>query len=383
MATDDKVNGETSARKQAQEAFRKSEEPFRTLVESSPNAVLLVAAGGTITLLNRQAEAMFGYTREELIGQLVETLVPVRFRPGHPALRAEFAAQPQQRPMGAGRDLFGLRKDGSEVPLEIGLTPIERTEGLFVLATITDITERKRKEDELRTTAADLARSNEDLERFAHVVSHDLQEPLRVISSHLANVRQRLGERLDDETRESIDFSVDAAARMQALVRNILVYSRVGRQERGFARTDMEAVLNIVLGDLAASIKETGASIRHDPLPTVSADSLLMSQVMQNLLSNAIKFCAKGIAPAIRIGAIREERGWIFWVRDNGIGIEPENDLRVFKMFNRLHTREDYPGAGIGLAICKRIAEYHGGRIWVKSQPGQGSTFFFTIPDRP
>jgi PAS domain S-box-containing protein len=379
LASNEGIDG----REPAQETLRRSEERFRALVESSPNAVFLVAKDGTIALVNRQAEALFRYKREELVGLSVENLVPERFRGPHLSYRAEYAATPRQRPMGAGRDLRAVRKDGSEIPVEIGLTPIEMPDGLQTMATITDITERKSREEELRRTAAELARSNEDLAQFARVVSHEVQEPLRVVSQHLETVRRRLGEGLDDETRESLIYAVDASRRMQALVRDILAYSGVGRMGSGFTQTDMEAVLGIALGDLAACIEETGASIQHDRLPTVAADSLLMSQVMRNLLSNAVKFCAKGKAPVIHVGAQREAREWTFRVRDNGIGIAPEDTERVFTMFNRLHPRQEYPGTGIGLALCKKIVEYHGGRIWVESRTGGGSTFFFTIPDRP
>ena len=385
MGETDSYSGSSEAAwaKQTQETLPTSDERFRIVVESSPNAVVLVAANGTIILLNRQAEVMFGYRREELAGQSVDVLVPQRFRGHHLTYRAEFMADPQQRPMGMGRDLFAVRKDGSELPVEIGLTPIEMPEGLVVMATITDITERKRREEELRTTAAELARSNEELGQFAHVISHDLQEPLRVIGQHLQIIRGHLGEALDDDARESMGFVIEASARMQALVRDLLAYARVGQQERGFVPTDMNSVVRLVLGDLAANIQETGASIQCETLPIVQADDLLMSQLMQNLLSNAIKFRAKGKTPVIQIDAKHERGEWVILVQDNGIGIKPEHAQRIFGMFHRLHSRLEFPGTGIGLATCKKIVERHGGRIWVESQPGQGSIFYFTIPDRP
>jgi PAS domain S-box-containing protein len=380
----DSTSGPTGiSAKQAEDDLAKSERRFRLLVESSPNAVVLAAADGTISLVNRQAEVAFGYQRDELIGKPVEMLVPQRFRPGHPALRAEFMADPRQRPMGVGRDLFAVRKDGFEMPVEIGLTPIEMPEGLCTMATITDITLRKRAEEELRRTAAALARSNEELEQFAHVASHDLQEPLRVVRQHVEFVQHRLDKALDEDTRQSMDLAVDAAARMQALIRDLLAYALLGREGRAFAQTDMNAIVGMAMGNLAARIEETGASIRHDSLPGLMADGRLMAQLMQNLLGNAIKFCAKGRVPAVRIGARREERSWLIFVEDNGIGIEPEHAERIFKMFYRLNPASEYAGTGIGLAICKKIVQYHGGRIWVETRPEQGSTFFFSIPDQP
>jgi len=234
----------------------------------------------------------------------------------------------------------------------------------------------------------DLARSNAELEQFASVASHDLQEPLRMVTTYLELLRLRLGDRLDGEAGEFMDFAADGANRMSTLIKDLLEYSRVGTRGMPFRPVNFEVVLSWTLTNLNVAIDETGAIITHDPLPTVAADETQMIQLIQNLLGNAIKF--RGELPLeIQVGAERcagSSRGeadtWLFSVRDNGIGIEPQYSERIFQIFQRLHSRHEYPGTGIGLAVCRRIVERHSGRIWVESTPDQGSTFYFTLPCR-
>ena len=234
----------------------------------------------------------------------------------------------------------------------------------------------------------DLARSNAELEQFASVASHDLQEPLRMVTTYLELLRLRLGDRLDGEAGEFMDFAADGANRMSTLIKDLLEYSRVGTRGMPFRPVNFEVVLSWTLTNLNVAIDETGAIITHDPLPTVAADETQMIQLIQNLLGNAIKF--RGELPLeIQVGAERcagssqgEADTWLFSVRDNGIGIEPQYSERIFQIFQRLHSRHEYPGTGIGLAVCRRIVERHSGRIWVESTPDQGSTFYFTLPCR-
>jgi len=231
---------------------------------------------------------------------------------------------------------------------------------------------------ERKRVAEDLARSNQDLEQFAYVASHDLQEPLRIVSGYLQLLDRRYKGRLDAEADEFINFAVDGAARMQVLIQDLLAYSRVGTQGRQFAPVACESALKRALANLATSIADTGAAVTHDPLPTVLADGTQIVQLFQNLVGNAIKF-RSAEPPRIHIGACSQDGEPVFSVRDNGIGIDPKYADRIFALFQRLHTREKYPGTGIGLSICKRIVERHGGRLWVESQPGKGSTFYFTV----
>ena len=242
-----------------------------------------------------------------------------------------------------------------------------------------DITEPKRAEEKLRLTVADLARSNKDLEQFAYVASHDLQEPLRMVSSYTQLLARRYQGQLDATANEFIAFAVDGADRMQKLINDLLTYSRVGTRAQAFQPTDCTAALGQALANLRAAIETSGTLVTHGPLPAVVHDNLLLVQLFQNLIGNAIKFHVEA-PPRVHVSADRQGDEWVFAVRDNGIGIDPQYADRIFTIFQRLHTREEYPGTGIGLAICKKIVEHRGGRIWVESQPGTGSTFYFSIP---
>ena len=345
------------------------------MVESVPHGVVMVDGSGEIVFVNRQTERLFGYAREALLGQPIERIVPTRFRERHPEFRATYFADPQARAMGAGRDLFGRRKDGTEIPVEIGLNPIETDEGLFVLASVVDISARKRAEEELR-------RSNEELERFAYVASHDLQEPLRTVTSYVQLLARRYRDKLDADAGEFIEFAVQGAMRMQRLIEDLLAFSRVGTRAAALVPTDANAALDAALENLKAAAGEAGATLTRGPLPRVLADPVQLGQLFTNLVGNAVKF--RGTEPPrVQIGAERDGTQWVFRVRDNGIGIDPQYFERIFVIFQRLHGRNEYPGTGIGLAVCRKIVERHGGRIWVESEEGGGATFSFTLSAAP
>ena len=266
-----------------------------------------------------------------------------------------------------------------------------------------DITARKAAEEALAEKAEELARSNRELEQFAYVASHDLQEPLRMIASYTQLLERRYKDKLDKDAHEFIQYAVEGAMRMQVLINDLLNYSRLGTRGKPFAETDGNEVLARALENLKIAIQDAGAKVTHTPLPTIMADGTQLIQLLQNLISNAIKFRSKAapevhiaaeLKPAPKIGSLQAAepkspiggppsvaKEWLFSIRDNGIGIESQYFERIFVIFQRLHTREQYAGTGIGLAICKKIVERHGGRIWVESTPGSGTTFFFTIPD--
>jgi len=244
-----------------------------------------------------------------------------------------------------------------------------------------ELTERKRAEEELKQKTDELARSNKELEQFAYVASHDLREPLRMVTGYVKLLARRYKEKLDADADDFINFAVDGATRMQRLIDDLLIYSRVNTRGKEFEPTDCEMILGQCLNNLQVAIGERGAVITHDPLPTVMADHLQLSQLFQNLIANAIKFHGSE-APRVHISAKQRNDEWVLSVNDNGIGIAPEHAERIFIMFQRLHGRGDYAGTGIGLAICKKIVERHGGRIWVESELGKGSTFYFTIPTK-
>jgi PAS domain S-box-containing protein len=253
-----------------------------------------------------------------------------------------------------------------------------------------DITGRKEAEEALASKAKELARSNKELEEFAYVASHDLQEPLRMIASYTQLLERRYKDRLDQDAHEFIAYAVDGATRMQVLINDLLAYSRVGTRGKPFALTDCEEVLNRTLSNLKIAIEESHAEVTHSPLPALMGDPTQLTQLLQNLINNAIKFRRKDEQPRVHVGAslekkpdsASEEHGpfWHFWVSDNGIGIDPKFYERIFVIFQRLHTRDQYAGTGIGLSVCKKIVERHGGKIWVESEPGTGATFHFTVP---
>ena len=251
------------------------------------------------------------------------------------------------------------------------------------LARLPEAVRRAMREQKLRQdhkhSQEELARSNQDLEQFAYVASHDLQEPLRMVATYTQLLAERYKGKLDSDADKYIHYAVDGALRMQKLVQDLLAFSRVGRQGMTLESTDCNTVLEASLSNLNAAIQESGAVIRHSPLPVVMADSSQLVQVFQNLIGNAIKFRGPE-APSIQVNAEATANEWIFSVTDNGIGIASEQAENVFVIFRRLHTRAEYPGNGIGLSVCKKIVERHGGRIWVKSEAGRGSTFQFTLP---
>jgi len=475
---------------------KRAEERFRLVVEAAPNAMLVIDGRRVITLVNRKTEDLFGYERRELIGQPIETLVPERSRAKHPGFLDGFFAAPRARAMGAGRELYGRRKDGTEIPIEIGLNPIDTPEGLCILAAIIDVSERRmaqaahehlaaivessdeailsksldgliltwnagaerlfgysataaigmpmsivvpdRLADEERQMGAlvasnqkvssfetlrrrqdgtefivsitlspirgprgevvgessivrditvtkardaELQRSNEELEQFAYVASHDLQEPLRMVANYLQLIERRYKDRLDQDGLDFIGYAVDGAVRMQQLIDSLLEYSRLQTRKKPFETVALDLVLSRVLRDLEGRIFESGAKVTSGPLPEVCGDPVQLGLIFQNFISNALKFRTEN-PPEVHIAAVEFAEHWKITVRDNGIGIDPEHHQRIFKIFQRLHSRAEYPGTGIGLAICRRIIERHGGETGVESEAGKGSTFWFTLPKK-
>jgi light-regulated signal transduction histidine kinase (bacteriophytochrome) len=276
-----------------------------------------------------------------------------------------------------------VRKDGSRFIADVIITAIRDGSGkLQGFSKITrDITERKQSEEQLQSTLVELERSNKELEQFAYVASHDLQEPLRMVSSYTQLLAQKYEDQLDDKAKKFIGYAVDGAVRMQTLINDLLAYSRVSTQGKTLKTIDSHAALGAALRNLATTIEDNRAIVVNDDLPIVRADATQLSQLFQNLIGNAIKF-QRADLPRIQISVCDLGSEWRFSVKDNGIGIEAKYAEKVFVIFQRLHTRQEYPGTGIGLAICKRIVERHGGRIWFESEPGTGSTFYFTLPKR-
>ncbi len=380
----------------------KREQPaewFRAAVEAAPTAMLIVDSQGRIVLSNNEAERQFAYQRDELLGQSVDRLVPDRFRHQHALQRADFHACPAARRMGMGRDLLGRRRDGSEFPAEVGLTPLETDNGLFVVIAIVDITARKELEDaqqklsdELEQRVAErtseLARANEALERsnvelqqFAYIASHDLQTPLRGISGFAQLLQEDYQGRFDERADTYIERIVVEVKRLKTLIEDLLTYSRVESRARPFEPTDLGRVFDEVVATLEPSIADSRGEVTRGDLPIVAGDASQLAHLLQNLIENALKYHGDE-PPRVHVSAKTNGSEWTVAVRDNGIGIDAKHHGRIFEIFRRLHTQEQYPGTGIGLAVCRRIVTRHDGNIWLKSSVGQGSEFFFTLADK-
>jgi PAS domain S-box-containing protein len=497
-----------SEREGAEKHLAQMEAMYRGLLEASPDAMVVMNQTGEIVLLNVQAERQFGYRRDELVGQKVKDIIPEGFAERLIAVGMRTAAEPLAQQIGTGLELKGRRKDGSEFPIDIMLSPLESAEGVLVTAAIRDITERRRIEDALRLneerfrlivsnvkdyanimldteglivswnqgaerikgyraeeiigqhfsrfycaedlrngvpalelkqaseagrfegegwrvrkdgsrflanivitalhdekgrlrgfgkitrditerrqaeealmkTMAELKRSNEELGQFAYVASHDLQEPLRMVASYTQLLAQRYKGRLDSDADEFIGYAVDGCKRMQRLIQDLLSYSRAGTNIATPRKISVERTLEEAITNLQVAIKESGAVVTHDPLPAIVTDDAQVVQLFQNLIGNAIKYHGAE-APHVHVSATNNAgHEWIFSVRDNGLGIEPLYFEKIFILFQRLHGQEEFEGTGIGLAMCRKIADRLGGRIWVDSQPMHGSTFFFALP---
>jgi PAS domain S-box-containing protein len=368
-----------SVRKDAEKHLAQMEGKYRGLLEAAPDAMVVVNQGAEIVLLNVQAEKQFGYRRDELLGQKVKNIIPEGFAERLIAddLRSAEDALAQQ--IGTGIELTGRRKDGSEFPIELMLSPLGGAEGILVTAAIRDISVRKKAAAHLQQKMEELNRSNEELGQFAYIASHDLQEPLRMVASYTQLLSRRYKGKLDADADEFIAFAVDGASRMQRLIQDLLAFSRVETKGKALLDTSSEDALAQALKNLRGAIHESGALVTHDPLPVVPADEMQLIQLFQNLVGNAIKYQSPGV-PRVHIAATKNDgKKWMFSVQDNGLGIDPQYFEKIFGMFQRLHKREEFAGTGIGLAICKKIVERHGGSISVESQLGQGSTFRFAL----
>jgi PAS domain S-box-containing protein len=376
------TNTDISARKEAETHLAQMEGRYRGLLEAAPDAMVVVNPSGEIVLLNVQAEKQFGYTRDELVGQKVKNIIPEGFAERLIADGTRSAADALAQQIGTGIELVGRCKDGSEFPLEIMLSPLESSEGILVTAAIRDISERKKSEEHLVKTVGELKRSNEELQQFAYVSSHDLQEPLRMVASYTQLLAKRYKGRLDSDADEFIAYAVDGCNRMQGLIQDLLAYSRAGTNGKALCEVSGEDALQGALTNLRITMVQSGAVVTHDPLPVVRTDATQLTQVFQNLVGNAIKYRSAEV-PRVHVSATKKGGNeWIFSVRDNGLGIAPQYFERIFILFQRLHGRNEFEGTGIGLAICKKVVERLGGSIWVESQLDKGSTFYFALPER-
>lgn len=345
---------------------------LRAVLDTAVEGIVTADERGTILSANPAATVMFGYEPSEMIGRNVSMLMPEPVRSEHDGFLQRYLATGERRIIGMPREVEAVRKDGSTLPILLSVGECLVGEARIFTGIMHDNSERHRAEMELQ-------KSNRDLEQFAYVASHDLQEPLRMVTSYLQLLAKRSSPVLDEEATGFLNTALDGAQRMRTLIQDLLAYSRVGSRGRPFAPVCMARVLGDTVANLKLAIESSGAAITSEAMPEVLGDAVQLGQLLQNLIGNAIKFNG-GKAPRIHVSAIRSSGTWRFAVADNGIGIDPKFFERIFVIFQRLHTRAEYEGTGIGLAVCKRIVERHNGVIWPVSTPGKGATFFFTLP---
>ena len=365
------------------DVLAKAELKFRSLLEAAPDAMIISSEAGRICLVNSQAETLTGYTRDQLIDEDIRLIIP------------DWCADSSSWTRGSASEYRARRRNSTDFPVEISFRPLQTDEGLLIISAIRDITERKRADNEIRELNASLElrvaertqelqesnlalrQSNDDLNQFAYATSHDLQEPLRMVVLYSQMLQENHAGELDASADQFISEIVNGALRLERLLKDLLAYSQAGSMIEPDNGVDCAEIVQEVLLNLQVAIDETSAIVRWGDLPVVRADRIRLVQLFQNLIGNAIKYRSE-VNPCIQITADQGDNEWIFAVRDNGIGIKPEYSEQVFGVFKRLHGAA-YPGTGIGLAICQRIVEMHGGRIWVESMPDHGSTFFFTL----
>ncbi len=370
------ISREISKEKKVEEELKTSEEKYRLITENANDLIDIIDKDFKIEYINEEVhKKILGYSKKDLIGKLAINFVhPDDFLTAMKSLKRGIK-------QGEGEaEIRFKHKNGNWVWLEIrGRIFIDingKEKGLLISR---DETKRKEAEEKLKKTLEELKRSNADLEQFAYIASHDLQEPLRMVASFTQLLGKRYKDKLDSDANDFINFAVDGAKRMQELINDLLTYSKVRTHGQPFEEVDLNKILKDVLKNLKFSIDDSDTIFTYDPLPVIMGDSLQISQLFQNLISNAIKFNDKE-QPMVSISIKTKKKDWVFSIRDNGIGIDPKYYDTIFKIFKRLHSRKDYPGSGIGLSICKKIIKRHAGEIWVESEEGRGSVFYFSIP---
>ncbi|MCG6971160.1 MAG: PAS domain S-box protein [Gammaproteobacteria bacterium] len=370
---------------------KRSEQQAQALLQSAPDAIVVVDENGCIKIINQRTESMFGYQSAELIGQPLEILVPDRYRQQHFQYREKFLQHPRSQAMSIVQDIYAKHKNGSEIPVDVSLSPFESTEGLLVVGAVRDVSEHKYIESELRRhrdhledlvaqRTADLQASNKELESYSYSIAHDLRAPLRAITSFSQILQEDAKDKLSADDLEHLNRVIVAGKKMAQLIDDILELSRITRKEIHFSSVNLSKISHDIVARLTQLHPDRNVRCQVQENLIVSGDARLLECALQNLLENAWKF-TRGKTPAsIEIGAVDKGEETQCYVKDNGIGFDMEYAEKLFRPFHRLHSAEDYDGTGVGLATVRRIIQRHGGRVWAQSELRQGATFYFTIP---
>lgn len=357
-----------------------SEANANAVIDNSIDGIITIDEKGQILRFNPACEGIFGYKAKDVVGKNIKILMPASHAENHDSYLENYHLTGQSSIIGVNREFSGRRKDGTIFPIEISVNQMEVAGNSYYCGIVRDITERNKDKDNLLRANDELQHSNAELKRFAYIASHDLQEPLRKISSFTTRLEKALEGRLDNTEQKYMDFITSGANRMRDLIQGLLEYSRVTKDELEYEETDVNQAVSNALENLSSIIEENNATVQVDDLPSVYYGKSILTQIFQNLILNAIKYRSEE-EPSIRISCYREENAWVLCIADNGMGMEEKYLDRIFEMFQRLHRKEEISGTGIGLSLCKKIIERYGGTIWVESEPGDGSSFFFTIPD--
>lgn len=359
--------------------FQSSGADLQAVMNTVLDGLIIIDESGTIQMFNPAATRIFGYQPNEVVGRNVNMLMPEPYHKEHDGYLKNYLTTNDAKVIGIGREVFGQRKDGNVFPMELGVNEMQVKDKRMFVGTVRDISQRKAADTERENMTTKLLESNTELERFAYIASHDMQEPIRMITSFGEILMTDYSQALDDTGKEYLRLVVDSGARMRAMVEDLLAYSRMGNEGANFAAFDGEKILGGALENIQELIKERKAEITPATLPMLHGNPVQIMRLLQNLVTNAIKYQPKNNRPLIHIDYEDRPAEWCLSVKDNGQGIDAQFIDQIFMPFRRLHTWEQVRGSGLGLPICKKIVENHGGKIWVKSTVGQGSTFYFTI----
>ncbi len=367
-------------KKKYEEELTLTKAMYEGLFEFAPDALVVINRAGRIVQVNQQAERLFGFTREELLQADHEILVPERYQEKHLGQRREYISAPHIRQMGSGLELYGRKKDGSEFPVDIALGPLQTNVDTVMLAVVRDFTERKKAEDDLKQALADLQRANKELESFSYSISHDLREPLRAINGFSRMLLKDLDDRDDEALRRKIDVIQSKAKQMNQLIDNVLTFSRLGRRALTMTILDLEELAAAAWNELQVHQPQRNVVISIAKLTNCHGDYNMIRQVLANLLSNALKFTKDRETANIEVGGYEKTDECVYYVKDNGVGFDMRFADKLFKIFQRLHSADEFEGTGVGLSFIKRIIERHGGRVWAEGKVNEGATFYFTLP---